>query len=111
MIPGSGRSAGEGKGYLLQYAWTSFVAQLVKNPPATWETWVQKMNLLLVRVYSIYILWHKGRNLNPQRNASHGQGKMDNGLFGSLVLGLTRVGHQMHSRSCQLLLIDLPQDP
>ena len=46
----------------------------------------------------------------PQRNTSHGQGKMDNGLFGSLVLGLTRVGHQMHSRSCQLLLIDLPQD-
>ena len=37
--------------------------------------------------------------------------KMDNGLFGSLALGLTRVGHQMHSRSCQLLFIDLPQDP
>ena len=38
-IPGSGRSPGEGIGYPLQY-WTSLVAQLVKNPPATWETWV-----------------------------------------------------------------------
>ena len=37
--------------------------------------------------------------------------KMDNGLFGSLALGLTRVGHQMPCRSHQLLLIDLPQDP
>ena len=40
LIPGSGRSAGEGIGYLLQYSWASFVAQLVKNLPAMWETWV-----------------------------------------------------------------------
>ena len=33
-IPGSGRSPGEGMGYLLQYSWASLVAQLVKNPPA-----------------------------------------------------------------------------
>ena len=33
-IPGSGRSAGEGKGYPLQYSWASLEAQLVKNPPA-----------------------------------------------------------------------------
>ena len=41
MIPGSGRSTGEGIGYPLQYSWASLVAQLVKNPPAMWETWVQ----------------------------------------------------------------------
>ena len=41
MIPGSGRCAGEGIGYPLQYSWASLVAQLVKNPPAMWETWVQ----------------------------------------------------------------------
>ena len=35
-----GRSAGEGIGYLLQYSWASLVAQLVKNLPAMWETWV-----------------------------------------------------------------------
>ena len=35
LIPGSGRSPGEGIGYPLQYSWISLVAQLVKNPPAT----------------------------------------------------------------------------
>ena len=39
-IPGSGRSAGEGIGYSLQYSWTFLMAQLVKNPPAMQETWV-----------------------------------------------------------------------
>ena len=42
-IPGSGRSAGEGIGYPLQYSWASFVAQLVNNPPAMRETWVQSL--------------------------------------------------------------------
>ena len=37
---GSGRSPGEGTGYPLQYSWASLVAQLVKNLPAMWETWV-----------------------------------------------------------------------
>ena len=40
LIPGLGRSAGEGIGYPLQYSWVSPVAQLVKNQPAMWETWV-----------------------------------------------------------------------
>ena len=40
LIPGSGRSAGKGIGYRLQYSWASFVAQLVKNLPALQETWV-----------------------------------------------------------------------
>ena len=31
LIPGSGRSAGEGIGYPLQYSWASLVAQLVKS--------------------------------------------------------------------------------
>ena len=39
-IPGSGRSATEGIGYPLQCSWASLVAQLVKNLPAMWETWV-----------------------------------------------------------------------
>ena len=43
MIPGWGRSAGEGIGYPLQCSWFSFVAQLVKNLPAMWETWVQSL--------------------------------------------------------------------
>ena len=40
LIPGSGRSPGEGTGYPLQDSWASLVAQLVKNPPAMQETWV-----------------------------------------------------------------------
>ena len=42
-ILGSGRSAGEGIGYLLQYSWAFLVAQLVKNLPAMQETWVQSL--------------------------------------------------------------------
>ena len=40
MIPGLGRSTGEGIGYSLQYSWVSLVALLGKNPPAMQETWV-----------------------------------------------------------------------
>ena len=43
LIPGSGRSAGEGIGYPLQYSSASLVAQLVKNLPATWETWIPSL--------------------------------------------------------------------
>ena len=43
MIPGSGRSAGQGIGYPLQYSWASLIAQLVKNPPAVQETWVPSL--------------------------------------------------------------------
>ena len=42
-IPGSGRFAGEGIGYPLQYCWASLVAQLVKNPPAMQEPWDQSL--------------------------------------------------------------------
>ena len=38
LIPGLGRSAGEGIGYPLYYSWASLLAQLVNNSPAMWET-------------------------------------------------------------------------
>ena len=43
LILGAGRSTREGIGYPLQYSWASWVAQLVKNPPAMWKTWVQSL--------------------------------------------------------------------
>ena len=43
-IPESGRSTGEGTGYPFQYSWASLVAQLVQNPSAVWETWVQSVS-------------------------------------------------------------------
>ena len=42
-ICGMGRSAGEGVGYPLQYSWASLVAQLAKNLPEVWETWVPSL--------------------------------------------------------------------
>ena len=42
-IPGLGRSPGEGIDYPLQYSGASLVAQLVKNLPAMWETWVRSL--------------------------------------------------------------------
>jgi len=41
VIPGVGRSSGEGLGY--PSSWASLVAQLVKDPPAMWEAWVQSL--------------------------------------------------------------------
>ena len=43
LIPGSGRSAGEGIGYSPQYSWAFPVTQLVKNQPAMWEIWVRSL--------------------------------------------------------------------
>ena len=55
LIPWSGRSTEEGIGYPLQYSWASLVAQLVKNPPAMWETWVY----IHIYIYTyIYIYTH-----------------------------------------------------
>ena len=42
-IPGSGRSPGEGTGYLLRCFWASLVTQTVMNPPAMRETCVQSL--------------------------------------------------------------------
>ena len=44
LIPGSGRSAGEGVGYPLQYSLASLAVQLVNNSPAMWETWVWSLS-------------------------------------------------------------------
>ena len=43
LVPGSGRSSGEGIGYPLHYSWASLVAQTVTNLPVMRETWVQSL--------------------------------------------------------------------
>ena len=43
LIPGLERSPEEGHDNPLQYSWASFVALLVKNQPAMWETWVPSL--------------------------------------------------------------------
>ena len=44
MIPGLGRSPGEGIGYPFQYSCASLVAQTVKNLPVLWETCVRSLD-------------------------------------------------------------------
>ena len=68
--------------HLLQYSWVSLVAQMVKNPPAMWEAWVQSLGWEGPleegkATHSSILAW---KNANGQR--SHG-GHM----------GLERVGH------------------
>ena len=43
LLPGLGRSPGEGIGYLLQYSWASLEAQMVKNLAAMWETYFRSL--------------------------------------------------------------------
>ena len=43
LIPGSGRSPGGGHGEPLQYSWAPLVPQILNNPPAMLETWVQSL--------------------------------------------------------------------
>ena len=57
MIPGSGRSSGEGIGYLLQYSWASLVAQLVKN--LGWEDALEKGEATHSRILAWRIPWTK----------------------------------------------------
>ena len=44
MIPGLGKSPGEGIGYPLWFSPAFLVAQLVKNPPTVRETWVRSLH-------------------------------------------------------------------
>ena len=44
LVHESGRSPAEGIGYPLQYSWASLVAQMVKNTPAMWDTWVRSLD-------------------------------------------------------------------
>ena len=59
-IPGLGRSTGEGIGYPLQYSWASLVAQLGKNLPAMWETWVQSLGWEDPLEKGVYSLQYSG---------------------------------------------------
>ena len=71
MTPRLGRSTGEGIGYPLWYSWPSLVAQLVKNLPAMWETWVRSLgweNLLEKgkATHSSIVAWRIPWTVSPQ---------------------------------------------
>ena len=75
LIPGLGRSPGEGIDYPLQYSWASVMTQLVKNPPAMWQTCVWSLGWedplekgkathssrkWQENLYAEYIMWNVG---------------------------------------------------
>ena len=83
MIPGLGRSTGEGIGYLLQYSWVFLVAQKVKNLPAMQETWIRSLcweDALEegMATHSSILTWRIARTEEPH---------------GLQSIGLQRVGH------------------
>ena len=77
LIPGSGRSTGEGIGHTLQYSWAFPMAQLVKNLPAMRETWVCSLGWedALEKgktTHSSILAWsHKGSDTTEQLSLSH----------------------------------------
>ena len=85
-IPGSGRSAGEGIGYPLQYSWAFLVAQLVKNPPTMWKTRVQ------------FLGWENPLEKEMETHSSILVWRTPWSLPGSSVHGVTRVGHDLATK-------------
>ena len=72
LVAGSERPIGEGIGYLLQYSRACLVAQLVKNPPPMWETWVWSLEKGKA-THSSFLAWIIPRTIKS--------------------MGLQRVGH------------------
>ena len=82
LIPGSGRSPGEVIGYPLQYSWASLVAQMVKNLPAMWETWIRSLgweNPLKnsTATHSSILAWRIPRDIGAWWTTVHGVADLD----------------------------------
>ena len=83
MIPESGRSPGKGIGYPFLYSWAFLVVQMVKNPPAVWETWVQSLG------------WEDPLKEGMETHSSILAWRipMDRGAWQAQSMGLQRVGY------------------
>ena len=69
-------------GYPLQCSWTSLVADLVKNPPAMWETWVRSLSWedpleKGKATHSSILAWKIPRTEEPGRLQSMGSQESD----------------------------------
>ena len=78
--PGSGTFPGEGNGNPLQYSSAYLVAQMVKNPPAMWETWVRSLDWedLLeesLTTHSSIVAWRIPMDRGAWQAAVHGVAK------------------------------------
>ena len=80
LIPGSGRSPGEGVGYPLQYSRASLVAQMVRNLPAMQETGVRSLGLENpleegMATHSSILAWRSPVDRGAWRATAHGATK------------------------------------
>ena len=103
LIPGLGRSAGEGIGYPLQYSWTSLVAQLVKNPPAMWETWVRSLDREDPLVKGKATLQYSGLE-NSMNCIVHGIAKSGTQLSKLHFLSSTKYVHNPQAKNYKTLM-------
>ena len=78
-IPESGRSPGEGVAYPFQYSWASLVAQMIKNLPARWETWVRSLDWdpgeKGMATYSSILAWRISMDRGAWQATVHGAAK------------------------------------
>ena len=79
LIPGSGRFPGEEICCSLQYSWASLVAQMVKNLPAMWETWVWSLGWEEegMATQSSILAWRIPMGRGAWRVAVHGVSKTE----------------------------------
>ena len=103
-IPGWGRFPGEGIGYPFQYSWASLLAQVVKNPPAMQETWVQSLgwedplkNDMVI--HSSILAWRIPVDRGAWRAAVHGVSKS---------LTTERLSTAQHNIKSSLLISKIP---
>ena len=79
-IPESGRSLGEGITYPFQYSWASLVAQMIKNLPAGWETWVRSLDWdpgeQGMATYSSILAWRISMDRGAWQATVHGVAKI-----------------------------------
>ena len=88
LISGLARFTGEGIGYRLQYSWASLVAQLVKNLPAMWETWVPSLDQAGpleegMATHSSVLAWRIPMDRGAWRATEHGVTKSQRWLSNS----------------------------
>ena len=63
-------------GYPLQYSWASLVAQMVKNLPAVWDTWVQSLDWEgpleeSLATHSSVVAWRSPMDCKPPGSSVH----------------------------------------
>ena len=91
LIPGSGRSPGEGIGYPLQYSWASLLAQMVENPRAMQETSIWSLGLEDpleegMTTHSSIFAWRIPMDRGALWTAVHGVAKSQTRLSGEAAM-------------------------